>query len=124
MIASMRTYLLLILVALCSACGNGGGSYTQDTDPLLAMNTLLVEHGCSNCHAVSYERVGPPIEVIAELYGYTNDPDAHDELAASIANGLRGKWGGIIMPKQWQLAPGDADALATAILALETQTNQ
>ncbi|MCA8889998.1 MAG: c-type cytochrome [Parvularculaceae bacterium] len=123
MFVSMRTYPLLILVALCSACSNGGGSYTQDTDPSLAMNTLLVENGCSNCHAASYERVGPPIEVIAELYGYTDDPDVHDELAASIANGLRGKWGGVIMPKQWQLTPSDADALATAILAFETQAD-
>ena len=108
----------LCFVVLLSGCLEDSRSRLQDVDPYLNMNSLLVEHGCSNCHASTYIRVGPSMLDVAQVYGASPE-ESRQVLAESIANGSRGRWGEAIMPKQWQITSQEADQLAAVILALE-----
>jgi cytochrome c551/c552 len=121
----MRTTAILLTGALATAlsgCSKApdGKSVSQDRDPYLAMNTVLVANACSNCHAVDYVRVGPAIRDVAELYAEAG-PEDKKLLAESIVMGAKGKWGPAVMPAQHQVTPKRADEIVSAILALNAQ---
>lgn len=104
---------LILALGGCNASGNA----QQDRDPLLQMNTLLVQNACSNCHASDYARVGPAMVDVAAVRG-PDSPAARKELAGKLLNGTKGSFGLAIMPAQKQLTPEKADELARVILSL------
>ena len=102
-----------ILASVLCGCQSGAGP-SQDRDPYLAMDTLLVANACSNCHATDYQRVGPSMRDVAAAV------DDRQRLAGSILNGRKEGWGTAIMPPQHQVNKEQAGALAEAILALKS----
>jgi cytochrome c551/c552 len=95
----------------------GCSSSSEDKDPYLEMNTLLVQNACSNCHGADYMRVGPSMVDIAAVRG-PDTPEARKALAAKIMGGAQGSFGTAIMPVQKQVDPKEADELAKAILTM------
>jgi cytochrome c551/c552 len=112
-----RSWLLsLIGVAALSGCSREGAP-DPDRDPFLAVNTLLVNNACSNCHASDYPRVGPSMKDVAAVVGKPT-PEALARITDGIVKGTKGQWGEAIMPPQKQVSPEAANELARAILAL------
>jgi cytochrome c551/c552 len=109
----MRWLTTGILASMLCGCQSGAGS-SQDRDPYLAMDTLLVANACSNCHAADYQRVGPSMRDVAAA---VDDPQ---RLIGSILNGRKEGWGAAVMPPQHQVNSEQARALAEAILALKS----
>jgi len=60
--------------------------------------------------------VGPAFAAIAQRFA--GSPGAVEYLSESIRNGSRGRWGPVPMPRQVQVSPKDAKALAAWILSL------
>lgn len=79
---------------------------------------LAQEKSCLRCHAVERHYVGPSFAQVSERY--RNDPAATERLAGRIRQGSVGQWGRVIMPRQPQVTPADATALAGWILGLRT----
>ncbi|VVD98322.1 Cytochrome c-551 [Pandoraea cepalis] len=90
-----------------------GAQYTQNAQ---AMEKLARERNCMTCHAVDRTLLAPSYRDIAKRY--EGQPGAAADLARTIADGSRGKWGSIPMPASPQLAPGEAGRLAHWILGL------
>ena len=106
-------------LALLAGCGKPAaerGPDRPDVDPNLALNTLLVNHQCSNCHASDYARVGPSMKDVAAVLAPQGDA-GRQRIRTAILNGAKGNWGEAVMPPQRQVTPAEADALAAAILA-------
>ncbi|OJY19463.1 MAG: cytochrome C' [Pandoraea sp. 64-18] len=80
------------------------------------MEKLARERNCMTCHAVDRTLLAPSYRDIAKRY--EGQPGAAADLARTIADGSRGKWGSIPMPASPQLAPGEASRLARWILGL------
>jgi cytochrome c len=100
--------LRLALVMLSALCAEAPAA-TQHS-PLELART----HGCMTCHGMVRKQVGPGFAQIAQRYG--NDREAAAVLAARIRTGSVGNWGRVIMPRQPQVIPADATALAAWIL--------
>ncbi len=113
----MRSLAIIAVLAL-GACGQGADAppTTPDVDPNLAMNTALVQHQCSNCHASDYARVGPAMKDVATVLS-PQTAETTARLKAAILQGSKGKWGEAIMPPQAQVSPAQADELVKAIFA-------
>jgi cytochrome c551/c552 len=109
---------VLIATLILAGCGSAkdAGPTTPDVDANLAMNTMLVQHQCSNCHAADYARVGPAMKDVAAVIGPAT-PESLARLRKAILEGTKGQWGEAIMPPQHQVSPADADTFAAAILA-------
>ena len=110
---------MVAALALLAGCGKPAaerGPERPDIDANLAINTLLVNHQCSNCHASDYARVGPSMQDVAAVLAPQGEP-ARARIRDAILNGAKGNWGEAVMPPQHQVTPADADALAAAILA-------
>ena len=111
----------LAAIAVLSAChgplhtADSAGAPRPDIDPYLAVTKVLVAHGCSNCHAADYARVGPAMTDVASIYA--GQPGAPALLATSIVNGAKGKWGEAMMPPQHQVTPAEAQDIVRTILA-------
>ncbi|VVE12734.1 Cytochrome c-551 [Pandoraea eparura] len=88
----------------------------QDPPDTQAMDKLARQRNCMTCHAVDRTLLAPSYRDIAKRYA--GQPGAADNLARTIADGSRGKWGSIPMPASPQLAPGEAGRLARWILGL------
>jgi len=80
-----------------------------------AAQQLARESGCFSCHGLVHKQVGPGFAQVAERY--RNDAAAPERLAAKIRSGGVGEWGRVIMPRQTQLSPAQARALAVWVLA-------
>ncbi|WP_313803704.1 c-type cytochrome [Sphingobium sp.] len=119
--------VLLSVLALLSACGSGRppveerGAERPDRDLFLAMNRMLVAHGCSNCHAADYARVGPAMRDVATVYEKATDAD-RQRLRDAILHGTKGRWGMAIMPAQQQVTAEQASAIVDQILTPKAVT--
>ena len=96
------------------------GAETPDRDPYLAVDTMLVSHACSNCHAADYARVGPAMKDIAAAFAKPTPAD-FARLRTSVLQGSTGKWGDAIMPAQKQVRPEEVDAILRTILSAKPQ---
>ncbi|PZU11013.1 c-type cytochrome [Sphingomonas sp.] len=122
----MRIALALALMGsiLAAGCQKAPGETAADTegaprpdvDKNLTLDTTLVAHQCSNCHAVDYMRVGPPIMSIRAAFPSPTPGDV-DRLKQSILKGSVGKWGEATMPPQTQVTPEQANAIVAILLA-------
>ena len=112
-----RMWAMAALVLL-AGCGKAReqGPPRPDVDPHLALNTLLVNHQCSNCHASDYARVGPPLLTVGQVLGPQGQA-GRLRLRTAILNGAKGNWGEAVMPPQHQVTAADADELTSAILS-------
>jgi cytochrome c551/c552 len=75
---------------------------------------LAQQHGCTACHGIDTQLVGPSFQDIARKYERHADAPAY--LAGKIKTGGSGVWGGIAMPSQ-TLTEDDARAIAAWLSA-------
>ena len=76
---------------------------------------LAQESGCLTCHSIQEKVVGPAYKSVAEKY--KGQPDAVSELAQSVRNGSKGKWGRIPMPPHPSMAEEDIRTLVKWVLS-------
>ncbi|MFM9922665.1 c-type cytochrome [Variovorax sp. H27-G14] len=98
-----------IALALMSATPSFGA------EAQVAPAELAKKSGCMACHGLVHKQVGPGFAQIAERY--RKDSDAPERLAGRILNGSVGTWGRVIMPRQTQVSPAQAQALAQWVLS-------
>jgi cytochrome c len=96
--------LMLLTMGLSSAWAQ------NDKD----VKELLKASGCMSCHAIDEKVVGPAFQAIAAKYA--GQADAADNLAQSVRNGSRGKWGRIPMPPHASLAADDLKTMTTWVM--------
>ena len=76
---------------------------------------LAAKYNCRPCHSLFDSSLqGPSYRDIAKKY--SSDPNARDELSASILNGSSGAWGSNVMPST-AIAQDDLKMLVEWILA-------
>ena len=85
------------------------------------MPALALQSGCTGCHAIDSQLVGPGWSDVAARY--RDDEDARQKLIDAIKNGGAGNWvdqtGGIPMPANFpRVSQEDTEALVDFILAL------
>ena len=105
-----------LMVAASAALAQTSVPPTADAQDARSMEKLARERNCMTCHATDRTLLAPSYRDIAKRYA--GRPGAATELARSMADGSRGKWGNIPMPASPQLAPGEANRLAHWILGL------
>jgi len=98
----------------------GTDSASASTAPV--MPELAAQNGCTGCHAIDTQLVGPAWADIADRY--RNDPAARAQLIEAVKNGGSGNWvdqtGGIPMPANSPLASDEAiETLVDFILDLK-----
>ena len=97
---------------------------TDQTDVATAateMPALALQSGCTGCHAIDSQLVGPGWSDVAARY--RNDDEARQKLIDAIKNGGAGNWidqtGGIPMPANFpRVSQEDTETLVDFILAL------
>jgi cytochrome c len=107
----MLTQVLLVamgVMAVASALAAEPLTYGQGFD-------LLAKYNCQTCHALDKNRSGPSLRAIAKKYA--SDPNAVNNLGASVVNGSTGVWGPIPMPPT-AVPAGDLEKLIKWILTL------
>ncbi|MEM7657606.1 MAG: PQQ-dependent sugar dehydrogenase [Bacteroidota bacterium] len=77
---------------------------------------LIGTSGCTACHGVENEVVGPAYQKVSARY--ENQADAEAYLIRKILEGGQGVWGGKAMPAQSQLSDDQAKSMALYILSL------
>lgn len=93
----------LACAALCATCPGA-----------IANATLAQKNGCTGCHAVQAQLVGPAFRSVAAKY--SDQAGALQAVVEHIRGGGSGRWGQIPMPPQPQLSEADTGRLATWIL--------
>lgn len=101
-----------ILLSLSLAAG------VLATAPLQAQDgeALFSSKPCVACHTVDSQLVGPAMKEVAARYA--GQDGAVDILAASIKNGVSGKWGAAAMPPN-AVTEEEARTLAEWVLSLQ-----
>jgi cytochrome c len=86
---SLRAIPLLLLLAAAAA---------QADEPVGDQTgiKLAQKYNCLQCHTIDRAHGGPSFSAIAKKYA--SDPNARDEISASILNGSSGVWGPLPMP--------------------------
>ncbi|AJF01058.1 cytochrome C' [Pandoraea apista] len=87
-----------------------------DASDARALEKLARERNCMTCHATDRTLLAPSYREIAKRYA--GQAGAVDDIARSITEGSRGKWGSIPMPAGPQVAPDEAIRLARWILGM------
>lgn len=87
-----------------------------DASDARALEKLARERNCMTCHATDRTLLAPSYREIAKRYA--GQAGAVDDIARSITEGSRGKWGSIPMPAGPQVAPDEAICLARWILGM------
>jgi len=82
--------------------------------------SLVAQHHCDECHALSDVRIGPPLIAIASRYSADGDA-ATERLARKIIAGGSGNWGNIPMVPNERLTLTEARTMARSILALRPE---
>jgi cytochrome c len=78
---------------------------------------LLVQYGCTACHAVDRKVVGPAFHDVAARF--RNQRGAEGVLQAKVSSGGVGKWGDIPMPANANVPDADLAKMIRWILALK-----
>ena len=76
---------------------------------------LLKKNNCMTCHKMEGKLLGPGFAEVANKY--KGDAKATATLEAKVANGGKGVWGTIEMPKMPNLKAEDIKTMVTYILA-------
>ena len=103
--AACKLAAVLLASALTAGCGRQSGEAER----------LAADKGCMRCHTMHSKFVGPGFEQVASRY--RGDASASERLAGKIRHGGVGDWGRVIMPRQSQVTPAEAKALADWVLA-------
>ena len=78
---------------------------------------MLVQYGCTACHAVDKKVVGPAFHDVAARY--RNQGGAAAALLTKVGNGGVGVWGEIPMPPNPAVPPSDLSKMVQWILVLQ-----
>jgi len=81
-----------------------------------ADEALAQKSGCTACHAVDKQIVGPAFKDVAGKY--KDNPAAVDMLVAKVKNGGSGVWGQVPMPPNPAVSDEDIKTLVQWILSL------
>lgn len=101
-----------LLFSLSLAAGVLGAAPLQAQDG----QALFSSKPCVACHTVDSQLVGPALKEVAARYA--GQEGAVDVLAASIKNGVSGKWGSGAMPPN-PVTEEEARTLAEWVLSLQ-----
>lgn len=88
---------------------------TAEVAATAAPEALLAANGCSGCHQMDSQLVGPAFSAIRAKYA--DQDDAVDYLRGKIRNGGQGVWGNMPMPPMAQVSDSDLQALAEWLAA-------
>jgi cytochrome c len=106
----MKTLVPVILLVLGAALAMADEPVGDATG-----NRLAAKYNCQSCHSLYDSSMqGPTYRDIAKKYA--SDPNARDEVSASIAYGSSGAWGSNAMPSN-DIPRGDLRQLVEWILA-------
>ncbi|VVE88116.1 c-type cytochrome [Pandoraea bronchicola] len=105
-----------LMFAASGAVAQTNAPAAHDASDARAMEKLARERNCMTCHATDRTLLAPSYRDIAKRYA--GQTGAAAEIARSIADGSRGKWGSIPMPASPQVAPEEATRLARWILGM------
>lgn len=107
----------IILATLAVVAGVGNACAADSAD----VKELVQASGCLSCHSVDEKIVGPAFkDVVAK---YSLDPDAVANIAQSIKNGSKGKWGRMAMPAHSSLSSDDLKTLAMWVMSRKAKAN-
>ncbi len=102
---------VVVLAGVTNVCA-------EDSDDV---KELVQASGCLSCHSVDEKIVGPALkDVVAK---YSSDPDALVNIAQSIKNGSRGKWGRMAMPAHASLSSDELKTLATWVMSRKAKAD-
>lgn len=104
----MRIAILVLAVALATAA-TGAAAQSAGED-------LIRKNGCTACHAIDKQVVGPAYRDVAAKY--RGDAAAAARLLAKVKAGGAGAWGSVPMPANAQVAEGDLGQMIRYILSL------
>ncbi|MEC4722806.1 c-type cytochrome [Noviherbaspirillum sp. CPCC 100848] len=83
-------------------------------------NDLAKAKNCMACHSIDKEILGPSFKDISKKY--TGQKDAEAQIASSITQGSKGRWGRIPMLPDSRVTEDDAASLAKWIMAIDSYT--
>ena len=83
--------------------------------PARADERLFAKQGCTACHSIERQVVGPSLNDVARKYKARDDAVTY--LALKLQQGSVGVWGQIPMPANPGISADDARVLAAWILA-------
>ncbi len=84
------------------------------SSPAASALLLAQDNGCTGCHGVDEQILGPSFREVAKRY--EGKPESIGKLTRTILQGGSGNWGEMPMPAQDHLDDAQADALAQWIL--------
>lgn len=93
----------------------GAAASATGVDPTQGVGRLLNSGGCTACHAVDRQLIGPAFKAVAERY--RGDAAAAAKLAAKIRQGGAGVWGPTPMPPNSVLSDGEVRQIVEWVLA-------
>ncbi|MEM6415278.1 MAG: ThuA domain-containing protein [Pseudomonadota bacterium] len=94
----------------------GHKSAKIETIPMEEGLALITENGCTSCHQVNDDSVGPSYQAVANRY--RDRPDVVSYLKGRIKNGAQGNWGDRVMGGFSAIPEGELDRIATFIAGL------
>jgi cytochrome c551/c552 len=89
-----------------------------ETGAQAGLETSMQQHGCSACHAVDRNIVGPSFEAVAARY--RRQSGAEQKLVTSAKNGSIGVWGTIPMPPNTAVSDEELHRIVKQVLSLES----
>ncbi|MDR3398303.1 MAG: cytochrome C' [Pandoraea sp.] len=105
-----------LTIAASAAIAQTNVPSAHDASDTRVIEKLARERNCMTCHATDRTLLAPSYRDIAKRYA--GQAGAAEDIARSIADGSRGKWGSIPMPASPQVAPDEATRLARWILGM------
>src|SRR4030067_2792419 len=101
-----------IIVSMIAAAGLMAAGSAMAAD----MPDLAKKSGCTGCHAIDKNVVGPAWQDVANKY--KGDAGAVAKLSGSISKGGKGVWGAVPMPPQPKVSEAEAKELAEFVMSL------
>lgn len=116
-VARLRAFVVLAWWCSAAAAAPAAAPAQPDiaSEARAQGRALAAERSCLRCHDAVRRYVGPSFAEIAARYRH--DAEAPARLATKIQHGSVGEWGRVIMPRQPQVSPTDAAALARWVLS-------
>jgi cytochrome c len=105
-------------VSICILASFWATSAAQADEPVGYQTglALVQKYNCQQCHSIDKSLVGPSYSAVAKRYA--SDPNARNQVAAHILNGISGAWGPLPMPPV-AVAKDDLRPLVDWILSLK-----
>lgn len=102
------------IILLIAAISLSSSAYAVDADSAL---NIAKKSNCLTCHNVEKKILGPSWRDVGKKYA--SNPNAAEQLAATIKKGGKGVWGPIPMPPNANVSDDDIRTLVTFILSLK-----